>query len=88
MQNAGDHHLGATCQHQRAEQSRHHGRNISTTGFQRGTAHNQRGNKVEAGALNRQQPGANRTPGLNLNNRCHTGGKQRHTNNVLRVLCR
>ncbi len=35
------------AQHQRAEQRRHHRRDVRAAGFQRGTAHNQRGDKVK-----------------------------------------
>ena len=54
MQHAGDDHLRAACQHQGAEQRRHHGRDIRTAGFQGCAAHDQRCHEVKAGTLDRQ----------------------------------
>ena len=57
-------HFGAARQHQGAEQRGHHRRHVGAAGFQRGAAHNQRGDEVEAGALDGEQAGANWSPGL------------------------
>lgn len=42
-------------QHQGAEEGGHHGGDVGAAGFQGGTAHDQRGDKVEAGAPDGEQ---------------------------------
>ena len=46
------------------------------------------GDKVEAGALDGEQSGADRAPGFDLNNRGDAGGEQRHADDMLGILRR
>ncbi|SSN10922.1 Uncharacterised protein [Klebsiella pneumoniae] len=88
VQDPGEDHFGAAGQHQGAEEGGHHGGDVGAAGFQGGTAHDQRGDKVEAGALDGEQSGADRAPGFDLNNRGDAGGEQRHADDMLGILRR
>ena len=88
MQDAGENHFRAAGQHQGAEQGGHHCRDVGAAGFQRGAAHDEWGDKVEAGALNGEQSGTDRAPGFDLNNGGHAGGEQRHADDMLGILRR
>ncbi len=88
MQHARQQNFGAGGDHQGAEQRGHHGRHVGAAVFQRQATHDQWRNEVEAGALNRQQPGAHRPPGFDLQNGSQTGSEQRHADDVLGILRR
>ncbi len=64
VQDPGEDHFGAAGQHQGAEEGGHHGGDVGAAGFQGGTAHDQRGDKVEAGATDGEQSGADRARAL------------------------